>query len=430
MKHLGSWGPGKFAALVTLVGVTVVLAVRGQGMFSPGALNAEVRQETERGGVRSHAELTNNCAACHAEPWSGGTMSGRCLDCHSEVREQIERKGPMHGLLAQGKECRECHTEHKGAHAGLTDMTTFDHTCTAFPLTGGHRHVDCKSCHTGSVYRGTPTDCNSCHAEPKIHKDRFGADCAGCHNVKTWKFTTGTAFKFNHDFTTYKLTGKHTKVDCKGCHAWEVFVKAGARRETLAAEVFKGTPQNCAACHAEPKTHKSRYGNNCNYCHKTSDWEDVTFRHSFPVNHGGGGGRKGASCATCHTEVKHFEKYTCYGCHNHTPEREAQRRDHRNVSAKNLAKCTTCHPAGRGHVRRTALLGDAALVCVFVSTHGAVQPLRRAALADFQVRALPASEPATFLPPVQTRPTALLPAAAALFRGLEPVTVWRPGQRG
>src|SRR5262249_44955847 len=153
-------------------------------------------------------------AACHPEPWSSATMSSRCLDCHTDVRAQLDARGPMHGKLAAGKECRECHTEHKGAHASLTDLATFDHNCARFPLTGKHRAVDCKPCHVDASFKSAPQACAACHAEPKVHKDRFGPDCGKCHSTSTWQADTYTQARFDHNLAAFPLTGKHRAIDC------------------------------------------------------------------------------------------------------------------------------------------------------------------------------------------------------------------------
>jgi hypothetical protein len=349
MKRLMNLSPATVTAAIAVVAVVGVLAVHGQQMFSPGPLNAETRSGVTRGGVRSHAEIGGNCAACHAPPWSGETMASRCMDCHHEVRAQMDNHGPMHGLLAAGKDCRDCHGEHRGPHAALTDMTTFDHGCTAFRLTGKHKGIDCKACHSDNLYKGTPQNCVSCHAEPKVHKGRYGTACEKCHGTGDWKASTLTMAEFDHDLTAYRLTGKHKSVDCKGCHVRVPDRKGMFVAEWAPQEIFKGTPKNCATCHAEPKQHKMSYGTDCKFCHTTADWQEVTFRHRFPVNHGQRGG-KGTSCATCHAKADNFVTHTCYGCHAHTPEKEKLRRSHLNVA--NLDNCTSCHPAGRGNVRR------------------------------------------------------------------------------
>jgi hypothetical protein len=358
MRRLGFVSVGKVTALVTVVAVVAVLAVRGQGMFSPGPLNEDSRTGVVLGGVRSHAEAS--CSACHVPAWSKETMSSRCQDCHENVRGQMVSHGPLHGMLAEGKDCRSCHTEHKGAHAALTDMSSFDHECAGFRLTGKHKALDCAACHGQASYKNTPQTCVSCHAEPKVHKERYGTACAQCHGTDGWQVSTVSMAKFDHNLTCYRLSGKHAAVSCKACHVREPLDMLGSKCGAC-PEVFKGLPQRCESCHAEPKTHVGLYGLNCASCHSTKEWQDVTFRHSFPVSHGGG--QKAKSCTTCHPygasqvsfhRTGDFDSYTCYNCHQHDKAREQLRPSHQKVA--NLDHCTTCHPAGHGTVRRKTAL--------------------------------------------------------------------------
>ncbi len=132
----------------TLLAVAVVYAWRGSTIFSPGPLHeGRATQEfvvrVERGGVRSHAQLANNCAACHAPAWSSERMETRCLDCHQEIQTEIRRRNPCMAGWQTSTECLLCHTEHQGPHASLTDFSQFDHGCTEFPLTGKHTGLAC-----------------------------------------------------------------------------------------------------------------------------------------------------------------------------------------------------------------------------------------------------------------------------------------------
>src|SRR5437660_839335 len=129
MRGLARLPPGIIFALITLGVVVAAILAGGGRMFSAGPLNTESRRSVARGGVRSHAETDNNCSACHVSPWSGETMASRCLNCHTDVRDQLDAHGPLHGRLAGGQKCRNCHTEHKGPHAALTSLAKFDHDC-------------------------------------------------------------------------------------------------------------------------------------------------------------------------------------------------------------------------------------------------------------------------------------------------------------
>jgi hypothetical protein len=403
MQQLGRLTLGKVAALLT-VGTVVVLAFGSGGrMFSPGDLNAESRENIPLGGVSSHAEIGGNCSACHAPPWSSETMSDRCLVCHTEIRRQLESQDAMHGKLSGGANCRTCHTEHKGPHATLTSLADFDHECARFQLTGKHRSLDCQACHENNRFKGTPQSCVSCHTEPSVHKGKFGVACAQCHSTTSW---TGAVFTlktedFNHDQTGFKLTGRHNTVDCKSCHVGNVFkgtpkscvschaepvvhkgkfgtacaqchstsdwkgavvaIKPSEFNHDLTGfkltgkhqmvdckschvgNVFKGTPQTCVGCHAEPAVHKGKFGNACAQCHTTSTWGAAKFTHTFPLKHGRGKG----TCATCHKDAPDYKAYTCYGCHEHQPAKMEKR--HPKLSATKLQECAKCHPTGRGH---------------------------------------------------------------------------------
>jgi hypothetical protein len=412
MKRLGSLSMGKLTVLATLLAVVVLLFASGQQMFSAGPLNAQSRNKVELGGVTSHAEI-RRCAACHASPWSRDTMASRCMECHFDVREQLDALGPMHGLLSDGQQCRSCHTEHKGATAALTDMTRFDHDCAAFKLTGKHGSVDCQSCHRNSTYKGTASDCASCHAEPRKHLGKFGTHCAECHTTTTWD---GAAFpaagtSFNHDLTGFKLTGAHQTLDCKSCHKTNEFkgtpqscvachaeptkhlgkfgtactechsTKAwsGAVFNTTVTKFdhnttafkltgkhqmvdckschktnnFKGTPQNCVSCHAEPAVpavHKMHYGTDCARCHTTMGFTGATFKHTFPIDHGRRRSTtKSNTCANCHSDLAHSTAYTCYGCHEHEKTRIERR--HARLKVDNLDLCAKCHGPGRRRER-------------------------------------------------------------------------------
>jgi hypothetical protein len=416
MQSLSRFSSGLIAVLLALGLVGAGILASGGRMFSPGGLSTRNRHGSTLGGVSSHAELRGKCSACHAGPMSGETMALRCLDCHADVAAQIDSQGPLHGKMSDGMNCRECHTEHKGAHGALTRLDRFDHDHAAFQLTGKHLEVDCQSCHTNGLYQGTPRTCVSCHAEPTVHKGRFGTACSGCHSTTTWSAAAPKGF--DHDRAAFKLTGKHRSIDCKSCHinnlyqgtpktcvschaepavhkgrfgttcsechsttTWSAAVPKGFDHDRAAfkltgkhrsvdckschVKTWKGTPATCVSCHAEPTVHKGRFGTTCSECHSTTTWKGATFKHTFPIRHGAK--RQASTCATCHANTLNYKEYTCYGCHAHTPEKMA--RKHRRVA--NLSNCVRCHATGRerGRDRRRwrteapALGADLELCC-------------------------------------------------------------------
>jgi len=256
-------------------------------------------------------------------------MSSRCQDCHVEIRRQIADKQPMHGKLASAQNCRQCHSEHRGPQAELTSFEHFNHNDTAFQLTGKHETVACTKCHINQTFQATPKTCVACHADPPVHKGHFGENCVDCHNTSSW----ADHARFDHNATAFKLTGKHQDVACAKCHI---------------NQKFKGTAQSCVSCHADPPVHKGRFGENCATCHTTTTWKGATFEHNaFPLNHGGGR-QKNLDCTVCHKIPGDYKAYTCYGCHEHRPEKVA--RQHREVAPAKLENCLDCH--SRGHKRR------------------------------------------------------------------------------
>jgi hypothetical protein len=254
MQHLRRFSTGIVATVVTLVVVVAVIFARGGRMFSPGELNAQSRGGVALGGAHSHAELGGKCSACHVAPWSRETMADRCLACHTDVRDQLSAKKALHGMLPDGRDCRSCHSEHKGAHGPLTSLERFDHDWTAFKLTGKHRTVDCKSCHINNVFKGTAQTCVSCHAEPQAHKGKYGTSCAQCHSTSTWEGATFKhTFPLNHGrrgrgpiacAVCHPTANSFTTYTCYGCHehSRERMVRRHARRRIENLD-------KCADCH-------------------------------------------------------------------------------------------------------------------------------------------------------------------------------------
>lgn len=264
MKALHSLSLGTLTATMTLTAVSGIVIFRGAHIFSPGPLFAQTRSSQSLGGVRSHAELASRCSACHAPPWSKDTMSDRCLNCHEDVSQQLLQNKPLHGLMPEVGECRKCHTEHQGPFHPITDLASFDHSYTAFPLTGRHRDVSCAACHVNQVYKGTPSTCVACHKEPASHVGRFSSDCASCHNTFTWKDAI-----FEHSFPLNHGRGKRGASDCSVCHPkpnnYATYTCYGCHKhdpvKTEDKHLRRGlaTRENilqCAACHPTGKKRK------------------------------------------------------------------------------------------------------------------------------------------------------------------------------
>jgi hypothetical protein len=189
-------------------------------------------------------------------------------------------------------------------------------------LEGEHTEAACEDCHQNNFYKGTPTDCYSCHKNNDEHNGEFGTDCSACHNPSDWDDAS-----FDHNRSSFPLTGEHVNIACESCH------KNGQ---------FKGLDATCLACHAEPAEHAGQFGIDCAACHSTSAWTPAAFngQHTFPLNHGEEGA---VSCVTCHPSS--YKVYTCYGCHEHTESNISSK--HREEGISNFENCMECHADGR-----------------------------------------------------------------------------------
>jgi len=256
--------------------------------------------------VGQHANLT--CGQCH----QSNNFKNAPTDCYSCHKQQDRHNGQF------GTDCASCHTPDGW------DRVSVDHSKFAFKLEGKHVNVSCEKCHQNGVFKGTPTDCYSCHQKDDRHNGQFGTDCAACHKPTNWDENT-----FDHNKSKFPLTGAHTSLDCKKCHQ---------------GTQFTGLSTDCVSCHAEPAAHMGQFGTDCASCHSTTAWKPAKFngKHTFPLDHGESGL---VSCATCHPSS--YSTYTCYGCHEHN---EAEiRSKHLEEGINNFQNCIECHADGRKH---------------------------------------------------------------------------------
>jgi Class III cytochrome C family len=330
---------GIVVAAVLLVVVIAVTILASPILFSPGSLNSQAKASTLN-GVASHAELANDCGACHPAPWSSQTMADKCLACHTPVGAEMKAKNGIHGSLAKARTsptCRGCHPEHHGPTGALTslDGATFPHDLIGFSLrghqeTGKGTKFACADCHPKGYGTFDQAICADCHATIDAgfmsrHEADNGKDCLACHDG------SGSA-KVDHNKFAFKLTGKHAGVACKDCHT-----------STGSLQGLQNTPQDCYSCHAKVDKHNGSFGRQCEQCHTTAGWAGANFDHTvFPVDHGSD--QQKATCQTCHPVDS--SKYTCFGCHAHTTSNVVN--EHEGRSLAQLTDCIKCHAGGRG----------------------------------------------------------------------------------
>ena len=274
--------------------------------------------------IQGHAKLESECKNCHLR-FNRSAQTGLCVDCHTDTARDISRRRGFHGRLSE-KECRACHTDHKGRSADIAPLNaaTFDHKGTEFMLKGAHASpkVDCRACHAPSAkYREAKSDCNACHKKNDKHKGKLGTACADCHTENNWKQT-----RFDHGKTRFPLRNGHADVSCEACHK---------------SADFKGAPLACVACHQKDdrsKGHQGRFGDKCETCHADKNWRTTKFNHDRDTTYPLKGRHILARCSSCHTGFLYRDKLptSCIACHKS----DDAKRGHQGRFGE---KCESCH---------------------------------------------------------------------------------------
>jgi hypothetical protein len=266
--------------------------------------------------ILGHAKLESECSNCHVL-MNKSAQDRLCIDCHKDVAADVAGKRGYHGRIDL-RTCRSCHTEHKGRDARIVklDERSFDHALTDYLLKGKHAAAACADCHKpGAKHRTAPSACAECHRKNDVHKGSLGSACGDCHTEKSWKEAT-----FDHSKTRFALTGKHVQAECRTCH-----------KDTN----FRGTPQQCVACHRSEDKHKARYGEKCGTCHVTRTWKDATFDHAKMTRYLLRGRHAQVKCDSCHVGFLYRDELDmqCVSCH---------RRDDKHKGTLG-ARCESCH---------------------------------------------------------------------------------------
>lgn len=302
----------RLLTITLLLSVPPLLSLSAQTLFEKLVLPGDL--------IEGHAKLEKECGNCH-EPFSKASQRRLCLDCHKDVRIDIDNKSGMHGKRPDvGQvECKHCHTDHKGRKADIValDRQTFNHTLTDFDLKGGHRKAQCAGCHAANTkFRAAPSTCIGCHKKDDAHKGRLGEKCADCHGEETWRKQK----PFDHGKTRFPLEDKHKEVSCAACHV---------------GERYKDIPRDCVGCHRIQDAHNGRYGEKCATCHAPTKWKSAKFDHDrktkFPLK----GEHGKVKCDACHTGELYGAKLatTCVSCH----------RDEDPHKGSLGLRCETCH---------------------------------------------------------------------------------------
>lgn len=269
------------------------------------------------------------CSGCHGDP-PVYDLPTNCVGCH---QYDYDNATPSHATYPT--DCLQCHSLETWRPAA------FDHSF--FPLEGAHSLATCTSCHGDPpTYRGTPSDCVSCHrdnydnAVNPVH-DGFPTDCAMCHAISAWRPST-----FMHD--AFPLEGAHANAYCSSCHG--------------DPPTYAGLPQTCNGCHQADFDYAttvvsghSGFARTCQDCHSTSAWTPASGgahpENRFPISRGR---HSGIACNRCHDtslgSPVDGANTNCYQCHMDQDARHAGVRNYPTGANRPLNYCRNCHPTG------------------------------------------------------------------------------------
>lgn len=295
----------------------------GANGWKPAKISAKF-DHSKYGFRLEGAHSAAKCGACHAtlEFTQSKTL---CQSCHED---------PHRGEM--GPDCARCH----GARSFVDRAPMVRaHQMTRFPLTGSHAGLECESCHPPAAqgrmqFVNTQAECRNCHMEqyrsaktPDHVAGSYPLECQNCHSTLTW-----SGAQFNHDRTTFPLTGAHRAAACQQCHG---------------DGVYHGKSAACASCHqsdydgASPNHLASGFAASaCASCHNTTSWSGASFDHAatrFPLT----GAHRTAACTGCHGDgVYHGKSTDCVSCHQ---------TDYNGATPNHVAAgfaasaCATCH---------------------------------------------------------------------------------------
>lgn len=297
-------------ALATPLGGAAARAAGLETLLMPGEV------------IAGHAEFEEACGKCH-DRTDRDRQSALCADCHEAVAADLRSGRGFHGRQGGGDriQCRACHTEHKGRDADIVKLMrpAFDHSRTDFALQGAHATAACESCHaTGKRFREAGGACSDCHRKDEPHGGQLGSDCSACHEATSW-----AGGRFDHARTRFPLKDAHAGTACGACHL---------------DNHFRGTPSQCASCHAPDDVHRGNRGPDCASCHGTAGWKTSRFDHERETGFALQGAHATLDCKACHTTPNLEDPLPrdCAGCHG-TDDAHASRFG---------VTCDRCHGTG------------------------------------------------------------------------------------
>lgn len=203
-------------------------------------------------------------------------------------------------------------------------------------LSSAHKDLDgmsnCTKCHVLGD-KISNSKCLDCHKEIETliiqnrgyHSSSMvkSGDCWDCHSEhfgRNFSLINFNTKSFNHNLTTFKLTGAHANAECKACHKPEFITVQKLKSDK---DTFLGLSNDCNSCHED--FHQGTLGKECQDCHNSEK-----FRPARKFDHNNTlykltGAHQTVECTKCHPviqkEGKDFQKFkgiafsNCNSCH-------------------------------------------------------------------------------------------------------------------
>ena len=247
-----------------------------------------------------------DCAKCHnVNDYS--QVSADCISCHQT--QFLQTLNPSHTTIGFSTDCKQCHT----IAPDWKPAEFMAHDGQYFPIySGKHKGqwLNCTDCHT-SANDFSQVSCVVCHKNPATDEDHLTVSgylyndnaCLACH-------PQGDAdMAFDHNTTSFPLTGAHKTTDCMQCHA----------------NGYAGTPAACVGCHIQdynqslnPNHQSLGIPKDCASCHQTEPgWAPAFFdmHNTFYALNGAHAAIEN-DCVSCHNGDYNNTPNTCIGCHS------------------------------------------------------------------------------------------------------------------
>ncbi len=196
-----------------------------------------------------------------------------------------------------------------------------------------------------AAHRGLERDCFACHAPLRGTTAQRFASCHAPADIGRVT-TTGTPIARKAGAAP-PFHQQLVSQDCSACHADHAGVTRYRDARGFDHSLLQAALRSrCDGCHQPPQDplHRnvgSAAGTGCGQCHSVAAWKPASFAHErwFLLD-----AEHSARCDTCHVG-NDFKRYTCFGCHEHTP--AGTRSEHVEEGISDYRDCVRCHRSAR-----------------------------------------------------------------------------------